>query len=187
MLNSIIYKCTRALHSFLSYANCGIASTVSLLPPSCHASNLTLVYPHTCPPLTSTINTLLAIRYSSILSTCPNNLIYVLWCTQLTNSLSTPALLHTSSFITLSICDTPTKHLKHFVPKHSLSFSQHFSYSRPLLWTMHSVKLLIHIDSSLHLSPILCCSVHFLVHSIPHVHSVYHIPFTTYIHCYLRP
>ena len=33
-----------------------------------------LGFPHTRPPLTSAINTLQAIRYSSILSTCPNHL-----------------------------------------------------------------------------------------------------------------
>ena len=42
--------------------------------------------------------------------------------------LSIPALQRASSFLTLSIRDTPTKLLKHFISKHSLSFSHHFSY-----------------------------------------------------------
>ena len=45
-------------------------------------------------------NTLLAIRYSSILSTCSNHL-NTLWSALLANSLSIPALLRTSSFLTI--------------------------------------------------------------------------------------
>ena len=60
------------------------------------------------------INTLLAIRYSSILSTCPNHL-NSLWSALLANSLFIQALIHTSSLLTLSIRDTPTKLIKHFI------------------------------------------------------------------------
>ena len=73
-----------------------------------------LGFPRTLPPLTSAINTILVIHYSSILSTCPNDL-NTLWSGLLANPLSIPALLHTSSFLTLSIHDTPTNLLKHFV------------------------------------------------------------------------
>ena len=61
-------------------------------------SNLGL--PRTRPPLTLAINTLLSIRQSSILSTCQNHL-NTLRSALLANSLSIPALLRTSSFLTL--------------------------------------------------------------------------------------
>ena len=72
--------------------------------------------PRTSHSLTSAINTLLAIRNSSILSTCPNHH-NILCSALLANSLSIPALLRTSSFLTLSIRDTPTKLLKHFISR----------------------------------------------------------------------
>ena len=61
-----------------------------------HPSNLGL--PRTRPPLTSAINTILYIRYSSILYTCPNHL-NTHWSTLLANSLSIPALIYTSASI----------------------------------------------------------------------------------------
>ena len=64
-------------------------------PPSHRPSSLNLGLPRTRPPLASAINTLLAIRYSSILSTCPNHL-NTLWSALLANYLSIPALLRTS-------------------------------------------------------------------------------------------
>ena len=76
---SVTYVCTRALHSFLSSAHCRAAYTViPLLPPKATFTpsiqpNLGL--PRIRPQLTSAINTLLAIRYSSIFSTCPDHLI----------------------------------------------------------------------------------------------------------------
>ena len=70
--------------------------------------------PCTRSPLTSAIITLLAYRLSSILSTCPNHL-NTLCLTLLANSLPIPALLRTSSFLILSIRDTLTKLLKHFI------------------------------------------------------------------------
>ena len=76
-LNSIIYICTRALHSFLAFAHCHTAFTViSILSKTiftpCFQPNHSL--PHTCPKLTFAITTFLAVQYSSILSKCPNNL-----------------------------------------------------------------------------------------------------------------
>ena len=113
--NSFSYLCTRALHSFRSFAHWRAASTViPLLPKATIQPNLCL--PRTRPPLTSSINALLAIRYSSILSTCPNHL-NTLWSALLANSLSIQALLRTSSFLTISIRDTPTKLLKHFISR----------------------------------------------------------------------
>ena len=67
----------RALHSFRSFAHCRGASTViHLLPNATFTPSIqpNLGLQRTNPPLTSAINTLLAIRYSSILSTCPNHL-----------------------------------------------------------------------------------------------------------------
>ena len=72
VLNSIIYICTCSALLFIFRAD---SSVIPLLPkttfkPSIRP-NLGLL---TRPPLTSAINTLLAIRYSSILSTCLSNL-----------------------------------------------------------------------------------------------------------------
>ena len=103
-----------ALHSFRSFAQpppsflSKATSTPSIQP------NLGLH--HTSPTLTSAINTLMAIRYSSVLSTCPNHL-NTLWSALLAKSLSIPAHLRTSSYLTLSIRDTPTKLLKHFISR----------------------------------------------------------------------
>ena len=74
---SHMHQCTMALHSFRSFAHCRAASTaISLLPMASFTLSIqpNLGLPHTRPPLTSAINTLLAIRYSSILYTCPNHL-----------------------------------------------------------------------------------------------------------------
>ena len=102
--NSFSYICTSALHSFRSFANCRAASTViPLLPKATFTPSIQpkVGLPRTRPPLTSAINTLLAIRYSSILSTCPNHL-NTLWSALLANSLSIQ-LSYASSFLTLSI------------------------------------------------------------------------------------
>ena len=73
--NSFSYMCTRALHSFRSFAQPPPSSLCCLRPPSHHPSIQPNVGHHrTNPPLTSTINTLLAMRYSFMLSTCPNHL-----------------------------------------------------------------------------------------------------------------
>ena len=67
----------RALHSFLSFAHCCAVSTViPLLPKATFtpSSQPNLRLSRTLHPLTSAINVLLAIQYSSILSTCPNHL-----------------------------------------------------------------------------------------------------------------
>ena len=86
--NSFNYICTRALHSFRSFAHHRAASTViPLLPKATFTTSIqpNLGLPRTRPPLTSTINILLAIRWSSILSTCPNYL-NTLWSALLANS-----------------------------------------------------------------------------------------------------
>ena len=106
--NSFSYICTRALHSFRSFAHCRAASTViPLLLKATFTPTIqpNLGLPRTRLTLTSAINTLLAIRYSSILSICPNHL-NTLWSALLAHSLSIPALLRTSSFLTLSILNT---------------------------------------------------------------------------------
>ena len=66
-----------ALHSLRSFAHCRAASTVfPLLPKTTFTPSIqpNLGLTRTRPPLTSAINNLLVIRYSSILSTCPNHL-----------------------------------------------------------------------------------------------------------------
>ena len=70
--NSFSSICTRALHSFRSFAHCLAASTViPMLPKATITLSIqpNLGLPRTRPPLTSAINTLLEIRCSSILST----------------------------------------------------------------------------------------------------------------------
>ena len=131
--NAFSYICTRALHAFRSFAHCRAASTVTpLLPKATFTPSIqpNLGLPPTRSPLISAINTLLAIRYSSILSTCPNHL-NTLWSALLANFLSIPALLGTSSFLTLSIVDTPTKLLKHFI---SRPFTLHWTFLRRSVW-----------------------------------------------------
>ena len=64
-LNSFSYICTRALHAFRSSAHCRAASTIiPLLPNATFTPSIqhNLGLPRTRPPLTSAINTLLAIR-----------------------------------------------------------------------------------------------------------------------------
>ena len=116
--HSCSYICTRALHAFRCLAHCRAASTVTPLLPKATTPSIqpNLGLPCTRPPLTSAINTLLAIRYSSILSRCPNHL-NTHWSAILANPVSIPALLRTSSFLSLSILDTPTKHLKYFISR----------------------------------------------------------------------
>ena len=117
--NSFSYICTRAVHSFRSFAHCRASSTViPLLPKATFTPSIepNLGLPRTRPQLTSAISTLLVIRYSSIPYTCPNHL-NTLRSALFANSLSIPALLRTFSFLTLSIRDTPTKLLKHFISR----------------------------------------------------------------------
>ena len=83
--------------------------------PSHHPSRLTLVYLvpafHLLPPWIPfwPFSTQPFFLHAQTIS--------ILWSTLLTNSLSIPALLPTSSFLTLSICDTSTKFLKHFISR----------------------------------------------------------------------
>ena len=64
--------CTRALHSFIFFVHWRVVSSVIPLLPKATFTHLSshLGLPRTRPPLTTAINTLVAIRYSSILSTC---------------------------------------------------------------------------------------------------------------------
>ena len=141
-------------------------------PPSHHPSSITSVSLVSRPPITFAINTLLVIRYSSILSTCPNH-INTLWSSLLAYSLSIPALLRTSSFLTRFIRDTPTKLLKHFISRtFTLLLIPHASapYNAVGTNTPSYRHFLAYPQSSITLhtfqrSP----------RSIPLVHSVYHI------------
>ena len=70
--NSLSYICTRALHSFRSFAHWRAASAViPLLPKATFTPSIqpNLGLPRTRPPLTSAFITLLAIRCSYILTT----------------------------------------------------------------------------------------------------------------------
>ena len=115
----MIYIYTRGLHSFQSSAHCRAASTVvPLLSKATFAQSIqpNLCLPRTLPPLNFTINTLLPVRDSSILSTFSNHL-DTLGSTLLSNSFSNQALLRTTSFLTLSILDAPTKFLEYFISR----------------------------------------------------------------------
>ena len=99
-LNSFSYICTRALQAIQSFAHCRAASTViPLLPNATFTPSFqpNLGLPRTRPPLTSAINILLAIRYSSIQDT--------------------PTKLLKCFISSLSIRDTPTKLLKRFISR----------------------------------------------------------------------
>ena len=126
--NSFSYICTRALHSFRSFVHCPSACTIiPQLPMATFTPSIqpNLSLPRTCPPLSLAINTLLALQYSSILFTCPHHL-NILLSALFANSLSIPALLCTSTFLTLSIRNTPTKLLKQFI---SRTFTFFLSFS----------------------------------------------------------
>ena len=128
--------------STLSDLSCIVAQPPSsflscLRPPSHHPSSLTYVgLSRTRRPLTSDINTFLAIRYSFILSTCPNHLnilsdlFYSLITPFLFQLCYAPLLSKLYSFATLqpNFSNTSSQ-------EHSLSYSQHFSYPMPLLRT----------------------------------------------------
>ena len=109
--NSIIYICTKALHS-LFFAHWRAASIViPLLPKVTYTPSIqpNIGPSRNRPPLTSAINTVQAIRYSSILSTCLN-LLNTLGSAVLASSLSITVLPRIWSFLTLSILDTtPSK------------------------------------------------------------------------------
>ena len=188
--NSIIsFICTRALHSFISFAHCSASSTViPLLPKDTFTPSIqpNLGLPRSRSPLTSANNILLAIRYSSFLFTCPN-ILKTLWSALLANSLSITDILRTSSliFINNSIHSwhwnqtSQTLHLRTFT--FLLSELQSFlltkpslpsKFSRPsLLSTTPMVQLLLHIDTSWPFFPILYYSAHFSalpMHYTPH-------------------
>ena len=116
----------------------------SLLPKATFTQSIqpNLGLPRTRPSLTSAINTLLAIRYSSILSIC-SDLRYSL----------TPFLLKLSYaplHSLLSPFATPQANFSNTSSQeHSLSFSQHYLYPMPRLRTTPLVQLvLLHIDTS---------------------------------------
>ena len=126
-----------------------VLTVIHLLPKATFTTFIqpNLGLPRTHPQHTSAINTILAIPHSSVLSTCPNHL-NTLWSALLANSISIPALLRTSSLQILSIRDTPTKLLKHFIiHEHSLFFSQQFLYPMHLLRTTPLAQTLLHIDN----------------------------------------
>ena len=107
-------------------------------PSSCHTSNLTLVYP----TVTSIINTLLAIRYSSILSTCPNNH-NNLWSALFANSLSILYCSLPPHSQLYTITTLLSKFLKHFI---SRTFTSLRSCYTPFLcseqWCYHNYSFI---------------------------------------------
>ena len=143
----ISYICTRVFHSFPYFTHCCEAYTIiPQLPKATFTTSIqqNLGLPHTHPPLTSAINSLLAMWYST---TWPSNL-YTLWSALLTNSLLL-ALLHSTIL------------RKHFI-------SRIFTFRLSALLILHAsfpymtfVQFLLHIDISWPLSLILYCSAHY--------------------------
>ena len=167
------------------------ASTViPLLPMATLTPSIqpNLGHPRTRPTLTSAINALPAIRYASIHSTCSNHL-NTLWSALPASSLSIPALLRTSSFLTLSIHDTKTKLIKHVVARtftFLLSAIQIPHASVPYNAVGTITPSYRHFFAFISY-PLLFSTLQGSPRSIPLVNSLYHIPFTTSIRCHLRP
>ena len=143
---TIIYFCTRDLHSFLSFVHCRIAyinipllSKVTFTPS--FKPNISPLC--TTPAFTSAINT--------ILSTCLNHFTHQL-----------PFYSRSSTHFKLCpFMKLPQNFSNTLALEHSLSFSQQLSYSMSKLWTMPLGQLLFHIDTSAHSSTICYCSRHF--------------------------
>ena len=84
--NSFNYIGTRNLKYYTLWHS--VFKIIPLLPEATFTPSIqfNLGLPCTCPPLSSTVNTFLAICYSSILGSCPNHL-NTLWSATLANSL----------------------------------------------------------------------------------------------------
>ena len=93
--------------------------------------------PCTRRPLTPAINTLLTIRYSSILSTCPNHL-NTLRSSLLANYISIPTLLRIYSFLTL--------YPQSSITQHTFQLSPH---SKPLIHSVYHIPVTISISCHL--------------------------------------
>ena len=176
--NSIINICTRAkgLYSDINTPSNlsryrADSTVIPMLPKATFTSPIQpyLGLARTRPPLTSAINTLLAIWYSSILSSCPNHL-NTLWSAVLANSFCIPALLRTSLFLILSIRDihsrdtVSTSHTRCYTITPSYRHFFAFIYNSLLLSTLFSA-----------------------LHANYPIYFVYHILFSSSISCHLRP
>ena len=126
---------------------CAVSTVIPLLPKATFTPSIqpNLGLPRTRPPPTSSINTLLAIRYSLILSTYPN-------FSTLSDPLYSPTPFLFQLFYTPRNSklypmnrETTNKLLKHFLSRTITFFSQHFSYPTPLLRTAPLVQLLLRI------------------------------------------
>ena len=146
----------RAFHYFLSFTNCRATFTVIPLLPKATSTpliqhNLSIPYQKST---YSVINKLLAIRYSSILSTCPNHL-NTHWSNHIANTFLFVlfyAPLH--SWLDTFVIVSPN-FLKTSSQEHSLPLSQHFWYPLPLHRTTPLVQfVLLHIDTFSQLSPL---------------------------------
>ena len=126
MWNSFSYICTRALHSFRYFLYFHAASTViPLLPKATFTPSIqpNLGLPHTRPPLTSAINTFWPFGFHPLF---PNDQTILI----LSDLLYLP--FYTSSPTHLFIHNsTHSWHSNQISQKHSLSFSQHFTYPMP--------------------------------------------------------
>ena len=172
-----------ALYPFLYFVHCGTASTIIPVLPRANFTqsiqpNLSL--PHTRPPLTSAINTVLAIRYSSILSTCPNHL-NTLWTIQLDNSFLFQLFLTIHSWHCHQIYQT--LHLKNFNFPSLSTFDTSYLCSIQCSWYNYSFiwALLCRNPQSTIAQHTVQSSLHFM----PLIHYVYHIPFKSFTWCHL--
>ena len=113
--------------------------------------------------------------------------ICTLWSTILDNSLSIPALLRTTLFLlTLSIRDTQTKCLTHFI---SRTFTLLLTALYILYTSVPLIKLLLqkrHFFTFIP-NPLMCSTLFSTPNTLyTSIHCGYHIPYTTSIHCHLR-
>ena len=108
----------------------------------------------------------------------------------LTNYHSIPALIRTCSFINQPIRDTPTKLLKHFNSKtFTFLLSALLIAEASALYNSVGTIDTSRIDTSWPLNLQSSIAQHDFQHSprsIPLIHYVYHIPFTSFIICHLK-
>ena len=144
----------------------------SLLPKAIFTASIqrNLGLPRTRPPLTSAINTLLAIRYSFILCMCPKPSQYSMIRSTHQLPFDTSSPTHLLIPNSISIRDTPTKFFKHLISTftflHSALLIPHASAPYNEVGTItpscrHFLYRHLFYRHFFYLSPILYCSTHF--------------------------
>ena len=164
--NTIINICTMALHSYLYIDKQPEPPSLYCPRPRSPHTLSNLGIPLTSPPLTSAINTLLAIKYSFVLSISTNHFNTV-WSTVRANQLN---FYFSSSMHLFFPNSIHSSHFHQTAQEHSLSFGQHLSYPMPLRRIMPLEQLFLNIDSVpvsyRHLSPLLLSTLFSSPHAL---------------------